>query len=764
MSNTVAVNVQFKLIDAVGAPLKAINSSLKLATNGFTTLGRVGMSAMSMITKSMFSLKSMLVGGFFGYTGFNLLKNFSNQIIDVNKRLENTEARLKAIGSIQPRREALWILGFGMKNPSVAIKEIQEAFIKLKVAGIDPTNGSLKALVDTASALGLDNRDFGRMMLAISQMVGKGTVNSEELRQQLGEVVPTTMRFSREILGVDQAGLEKLVESGAIKSESFVPKLLARMGQEYRGATEAKRQTIAGIEDLMTKQMEALFTEIGQNGIIKKYKEIMNTLIDVMEERRSEIANIVNSLFEYIELKIKSFFEGMTMGEVFNLAIDKTRNGIVAIINAVEQLIEVAKELGVTAKAIRQAPETIMSAPSRFIDSIIQWHRNDKTMMDAYMIRQRINKTSLADINNYQEGKGMIKRFDSSQFIGVPNRMDGSDFSTWAKGQPNFWGMSNSALEKEYMTQSKELDYSIERIKRMNMETQTLLSGKHMMNTYINKGFAMNAPTAGYNSAYKFFDTSSVLSPSTLYPSRDGNYRPSNRYLSESDAKLRDVMAGFNRLSNRFAEERRAVDTSSNYDETLNNKDDIRSGYEQFRNGWLEAMKEVEEGFSKTVGNMTAIGKQAGTSIASAFADTFNTFFVDVIENRLESFKDYLLSFLKQIAVSASGMASNYITMAATSAIRSYMSPANNGMFYTDSFSSGGIGSDLLTGSNQPMMATMGGRGKAVINVQNNTGTPIEANQVSMQQDSSGMVMNVVLDNLARNKGGSRDAMRGLLR
>lgn len=54
------------------------------------------------------------------------------------------------------------------------------------------------------------------------------------------------------------------------------------------------------------------------------------------------------------------------------------------------------------------------------------------------------------------------------------------------------------------------------------------------------------------------------------------------------------------------------------------------------------------------------------------------------------------------------------------------------------------------------------GGGNVVVNIENNSGTDVSQDNVSTSQDGSTMVVNVVLDAIARNKGGMRDSIKGV--
>ncbi|WP_038929363.1 tape measure protein, partial [Yersinia pestis] len=72
------------------------------------------------------------------------------------------------------------------QNAPFAMQALTDSFVKFRSAGLDPTDGSLKALVDSVARFGGDSELLKRAAVAVQQMSGKGVVSMEELRQQLG--------------------------------------------------------------------------------------------------------------------------------------------------------------------------------------------------------------------------------------------------------------------------------------------------------------------------------------------------------------------------------------------------------------------------------------------------------------------------------------------------------------------------------------------------------------------------------------------------
>ncbi|MGE9627334.1 tape measure protein, partial [Escherichia coli] len=84
---------------------------------------------------------------------------------------------------------------------------------------LDPTDGSLKALVDSVARFGGDSELLKRAAVAVQQMSGKGVVSMEELRQQLGEAVPNAMQAMADAAGITMGELTKAVASGMVEAK-----------------------------------------------------------------------------------------------------------------------------------------------------------------------------------------------------------------------------------------------------------------------------------------------------------------------------------------------------------------------------------------------------------------------------------------------------------------------------------------------------------------------------------------------------------------
>jgi tape measure domain-containing protein len=119
------------------------------------------------------------------------------------------------------------------------------------------------AVSTSAQRLGLSNDALSGSLLAIQQIASKGNVQMEELRGQLGERLPIAFGAAARGLGVTNAELIKLVESGKLTAEQFFPALTKGLN-ELNGSGGASLPTATQNFASFGNELEKLKATIGQ--------------------------------------------------------------------------------------------------------------------------------------------------------------------------------------------------------------------------------------------------------------------------------------------------------------------------------------------------------------------------------------------------------------------------------------------------------------------------------------------------------------------
>lgn len=168
------------------------------------------------------------------------------------------------------------------KGAPFEISALSDSFVKLKTAGIDPTNGSMRALVDSVAKFGGSSEHLKRASVAIQQMAGKGTVSMEELRQQIGEAIPTAMQDMADGVGMSMQELQKTVSKGMLVAGPALEKMLLRMQVNNEGAAAEMMGTWVGMTARLKTEWDLASKYIADAGFADSAKKSIQEIMDVL--------------------------------------------------------------------------------------------------------------------------------------------------------------------------------------------------------------------------------------------------------------------------------------------------------------------------------------------------------------------------------------------------------------------------------------------------------------------------------------------------
>lgn len=138
------------------------------------------------------------------------------------------------------------------------------------------------AVAEAARVMGLSNEQLSGTLVAVNQIIGKGVVSMEELRQQLGDRIPGAAQIAARAMGVTVQELFKMVEQGEVLSDEFLPKFARELRNTFgAGLPDAVNSAQAQIERFNTALFE-LKVEFAQSGFLDALIDNMTKLTAVM--------------------------------------------------------------------------------------------------------------------------------------------------------------------------------------------------------------------------------------------------------------------------------------------------------------------------------------------------------------------------------------------------------------------------------------------------------------------------------------------------
>ncbi|MEI9751407.1 tape measure protein [Moellerella wisconsensis] len=277
-----------RLLGRLPAHANKANAGIKRLEGGFSGFSKTLSETITTIGMASFAIGTMK----------SALFDWQKSILDSAGKLERLQVMLQGLATSSDRaKESISDFNYIVnkaKSAPFSIDAISDSFVKLKSAGIDPTNGSLNSMVDAVARFGGDSELLKRATIAIQQMAGKGVVSMEELRQQLGEAVPTAMQAMATSMNLSMSELTKAVSSGKVEATTAVTGMLNIMEMSYKGSAKRMMNTYTGIVSQIQTNMALLAKEIGDAGYMDAVK---GALKDVNSLLTSDAASYYGKQF-----------------------------------------------------------------------------------------------------------------------------------------------------------------------------------------------------------------------------------------------------------------------------------------------------------------------------------------------------------------------------------------------------------------------------------------------------------------------------------
>lgn len=127
------------------------------------------------------------------------------------------------------------------------------------------TRDIFEAIAGAMSKLGKSSADTEGALQAVAQMMSKGTVSMEEMRQQLGERLPGAMQAAADASGVTVAELTDMISTGQVLASDLLPKLAEGLTKLYK--TGQQTDGLTSSWNRLKNAMNDTFTFIGDSGV-----------------------------------------------------------------------------------------------------------------------------------------------------------------------------------------------------------------------------------------------------------------------------------------------------------------------------------------------------------------------------------------------------------------------------------------------------------------------------------------------------------------
>lgn len=220
-------------------------------------------------------------------------------------------------------------------------------------------------VAEASAALNLSADNTEGALLALSQMISKGTVQAEELRGQLGERIPGAFQIAARAMGVTTAELGKMLEKGEVIADEFLPRFAAEMRSSFGGAaTQAATGLNAAINRLSNSYDELLRT-MAETGAIDAATTIITNFSNIL----FNVAFLANQAKNKVQEFFDRFRDTPTTVEVLSQRLSSLSSEIIRVSKLQEEafaggLIGEAQSLAKRVESLRSEYNRLQKAYS----------------------------------------------------------------------------------------------------------------------------------------------------------------------------------------------------------------------------------------------------------------------------------------------------------------------------------------------------------------------------------------------------------------
>lgn len=233
------------------------------------------------------------------------LSNLVSRFVDVARETNRVSTALKNVsGSMSQYADNQRFLVDMAKKYGLEINALTGNFAKF-TASASVSNMSMEeqrkifeSVSRAVTAFGMSAEDSNGVFLALSQMMSKGKISSEELRLQMGERLPIALQAMAKAAGTSVAGLDKLLKEGKLMSADVLPKFADALNEMIPNVNTNNLET-------SVNRLKNIFTELVNSMDVQgKYKSLVDWLAGALDSLKGKISGIFTFIIGIISGKL----------------------------------------------------------------------------------------------------------------------------------------------------------------------------------------------------------------------------------------------------------------------------------------------------------------------------------------------------------------------------------------------------------------------------------------------------------------------------
>jgi tape measure domain-containing protein len=303
------------LVDQYGRSMISAGAATAGASRGISGLA----GGLGGLRRAALPILAVLGGVAVALRGIGAAAEARNQVVAMTRGLSVSAGTAAAARKeYEFVRQTALRLGLDLRTAGDAYASLTAATKGTNLQG-ENARRIFSAVSGAMVVLGRSGYDTNLALLAIQQMISKGVVSAEELRRQLGDKLPGAFQLAARAMDMSTRDLNKMLESGELMADVFLPKLAAELertfGPQVAAASESQRASMnrfkTAVFELSAAVGEALEPAVQStantaagmlSGItslieaINRERETTQAINEILDEQAAKREGVTNAL------------------------------------------------------------------------------------------------------------------------------------------------------------------------------------------------------------------------------------------------------------------------------------------------------------------------------------------------------------------------------------------------------------------------------------------------------------------------------------
>ena len=308
------------LVTTFSANMHPLDTAVTHAETTFRRFQRRSTTVFDTIKHSVFSLRNSLML-LAGSTGLGLV---ARSMIQITNKFKQYKLTLQALIGNNMQANKTWstLLKFAEQTP-YTIGDVMGAYKMMLAYGLKPTVSTMRALGDTAAAVGKDA--LPRLAYALGQIGAASKIRMQDLMQLQNAGINTRQALLSAFGTGDLTALNKQITNGTINMQQVVQAFVNYMHTHFGGMMKKQMQTLSGQFEILKSYWQEFENAVMTSGLydflVQQLKKINSWIEKLKKTGRfqkyaNDVANTTAHLAGHILIAIAKVTRGVE--DVYN--------------------------------------------------------------------------------------------------------------------------------------------------------------------------------------------------------------------------------------------------------------------------------------------------------------------------------------------------------------------------------------------------------------------------------------------------------------